>query len=74
MKPISRRVFLRNSAGAVAVTALGYRAMTAIYAENISGANERINIALIGCGGRGNFVALGLKDTYRKGYEIPDKV
>lgn len=60
MKPISRRVFLRNSAGAVAGTALGYRAITAICAENISGANERINIALIGCGGRGNFVARGL--------------
>ncbi|MDD5522889.1 MAG: Gfo/Idh/MocA family oxidoreductase [Kiritimatiellae bacterium] len=57
---ISRRTFLHHSVGTVTGTALGLGAMTAIGAENVSGANERVNIAMIGCGGRGNFVARGL--------------
>ena len=60
MKPLSRRTFLRDSAAVVAGTALGSRAMTAVSAENTRGANERINIALVGCGDRGNFVARGM--------------
>jgi hypothetical protein len=60
MKPLSRRTFLRDSVAVVAGTALGSRAMTAISAENARGANERVNIALVGCGDRGNFVARGM--------------
>ena len=49
---ISRRTFLRQSAGA----ALGMGALTALQAENVLGANEKVNVALIGCGGRGQYV------------------
>jgi len=60
MSSISRRMFLRNSAEVVTGTVIGLGALTAAAAENVKGANERINIAMIGCGGRGNFVARGL--------------
>ena len=39
---------------------MGLGAMAAKSADSVSGANERINFAMIGCGGRGNFVARGL--------------
>ncbi|MEP6534091.1 MAG: Gfo/Idh/MocA family oxidoreductase [Bryobacteraceae bacterium] len=47
---ISRRGLLRGTAvtGAVAVTAASY--------SRVMGANERIQLGLIGCGGRGNYV------------------
>src|SRR5512136_2918000 len=49
---ISRRTLLRSSAGGV----LGMGAWTAAGADRIHGANERVNVAIIGCGGRGRFV------------------
>jgi predicted dehydrogenase len=49
---ISRRSFLRQSAGA----ALGFGALTALQAQNVKGANDKVNVALIGCGGRGSYV------------------
>ena len=51
-KPFTRRSFLQRSAGA----ALGMGAWTALSADRVVGANERVNVALIGCGGRGSFV------------------
>jgi len=60
MKSMSRRTFLRSSAGAVAGAALGCGGRAAICSGAIRGANERIHVALIGCGDRGNFVARGL--------------
>jgi len=48
----SRRTFLRQSAGA----ALGFGALTALQADNVKGANEKVNLALIGCGGRASYV------------------
>ncbi len=48
---IDRRTFLGGSAATAACLAAGHRAR---------GANERIAIALIGCGGRGIFVARGM--------------
>ena len=48
----TRRSFLQRSAGA----ALGMNAWTALSANRVIGANERVNIAIIGCGGRGRFV------------------
>jgi len=52
VRPFTRRVFLRRSAGA----ALGLGAWTARSADRVVGANDRVNVALIGCGGRGSFV------------------
>lgn len=48
----SRRTFLQNAAGAAA----GLGAWTALSADRVIGANERVNVAIIGCGGRGRFV------------------
>src|SRR5688500_703153 len=50
---MKRRAFLKNIA--TSVTALS--TMSAFAAERVRGANERVNVALIGCGGRGKFVA-----------------
>ncbi len=49
---LSRRSFLQRSAGA----ALGLGAWTALSADRVIGANDRVNVAIIGCGGRGRFV------------------
>jgi len=47
---ISRRTFLRRSTGAAL-------ALTAAWPSlNVRGANEKVQVALIGCGGRGRFV------------------
>lgn len=48
----TRRTFLRRAAGAAA----GVGAWTALSADRVIGANERVNVAIIGCGGRGRFV------------------
>ena len=45
---MERREFVRNTAGASALTALS--------ASRIIGANNRIGLALVGCGGRGRLV------------------
>jgi predicted dehydrogenase len=52
---MNRRTFLKNTA-AVATASMFTRS-TAAQTQRIAGANERINIALIGCGGRGSLVA-----------------
>ncbi len=58
MKNIDRRHFVKKSsklaASAVVVPGLVFKP------KRVSGANERINFALIGCGGRGKYVARGL--------------
>jgi len=48
---MERRDFLKNSAGA------GVAAWTAVSASRVLGANDRLNVGLIGCGGRGTFDA-----------------
>ncbi|MCX7885677.1 MAG: Gfo/Idh/MocA family oxidoreductase [Verrucomicrobiae bacterium] len=53
---LSRRKFLGTSTK----TAFGLGVLSALQRRNVIGANERINIALIGCGGRGNYVIRGL--------------
>ena len=55
MNGMSRRTFLR-SAGAAA-------ALTAASAERVLGANDRINVGVIGCGGRGRYVTWGLLEN-----------
>lgn len=55
---VSRRRFLKNStlaAGAVALAANTSRAQDAKPARRTIGANDKINIALIGCGGMGSY-------------------
>jgi predicted dehydrogenase len=55
-KKLNRRAFLRQGLAAGATAGFALSRMTAAgYARTI-GANERINIALIGCGGRGRYV------------------
>ena len=49
---LTRRTFIRRSAGA----AVGLSAWTALSAGRVIGANDRVNVAIIGCGGRGRFV------------------
>jgi predicted dehydrogenase len=52
---MNRRSFLRTAAGTTAAMAMA--PSTAASAGNVIGANERVNVALIGCGGRGRLVA-----------------
>lgn len=60
MKTITRRRFMSKGGQLVAGVALG--SWTAASAQRVLGANDRINLALIGCGGRGRFVARGLAE------------
>jgi len=56
----TRRRFLKQTASGTAAFTLGSTALTG---GRILGANERIGVALIGCGGRGRFVARGLVEA-----------
>ena len=56
MKRTSRRDFLATARDALA----GAATLSLIGAGEALGANERINIGLIGCGGRGRYVAYGM--------------
>ncbi len=38
-------------------------ALTALSASRVRGANDRVNIALIGCGGRGRYVARLMREA-----------
>lgn len=51
-KVVSRRGFLGSAAGAVASGV----AWSALSQTQVAGANERVNVAIIGCGGQGRFV------------------
>ena len=55
MNPQSRRYFLGNSGRAGALAALGAIVHPIARASSAS-PNERPNVALIGCGGRGLFI------------------
>jgi hypothetical protein len=48
MKEVNRRDVLRAASGAAALTAAQY--------SRVKGANERVKLGVIGCGGRGTFV------------------
>ncbi len=60
MERITRRHFLSKSGKAISGTALSGMALSAVNPARALGANERVNIALIGCGGRGRLVTQGL--------------
>jgi predicted dehydrogenase len=54
---MQRREFFKTSAGA------GIAAWTAVSADQVRGANDRLRIGLIGCGGRGTFDARLMRGT-----------
>ncbi len=55
MKAMDRRAFLQRSG-----LAAGAGAFVAATGGRVLGANDRVNFALLGCGGRGRYVAYGL--------------
>jgi len=60
MPESNRRQFLAGSARSAAALYLGGVAGGLIHPRTILGANERVRFAMIGCGGRGRYVARGL--------------
>jgi predicted dehydrogenase len=60
MARTTRRNFLLSSGKGLAGAALASVGLSALSSERVLGANERINIALIGCGGRGRMVLRAL--------------
>ncbi len=52
----SRRLFLRDGMAAGAAAGLAFSRMTASSYARVIGANDRINLGLIGCGGRGRWI------------------
>ena len=56
MESMSRRQFVKRTAASFGAVALSTAA------HPILGANERVNLALIGCGGRGRALARGFID------------
>ena len=56
---IDRRDFLKGSLGSVAGISLATTAL-GTFPQRVLGANERVRIALIGCGGRGGYLAKGM--------------
>ncbi len=68
MERMNRRDFLDESIRGAAGMSLGVMAFS-MMSRQVIGANERVNIALIGCGGRGkivarNFIEQGAEITY----------
>ena len=61
MERINRREFLNRSIRGAASVSLGAAAVSGgLPPARALGANERVRIALVGCGGRGRYVTLGL--------------
>src|SRR5438309_11104277 len=56
---MKRRQFIKR----VAQTAAALSAASAVSAERVLGANERVRFGLIGCGGRGMFDAKLMRDV-----------
>jgi predicted dehydrogenase len=56
MARMTRRGFLSKSGKSIAGLAVGPAALSAVSARRVLGANERVRVALIGCGGRGRMV------------------
>ena len=55
---MKRREFIRG-----VIQAAGTVAATALSASQVLGANERVIVGLIGCGGRGRYVAKLMRDV-----------
>lgn len=59
MKRMNRRRFLNSSLRSAAGMSMGMAALAAT-SRRVLGANDRVHIALLGCGGRGRIVTRGL--------------
>ena len=60
-KKVTRRNFLSNSSkGLIGGSVFAGAVLSSTDPKHVFGANEKINLALIGCGGRGRYVARGL--------------
>ena len=59
MNPMTRRGFLSHTSARAAELTVGAMALSAVSYRRVLGANERVRMAIIGCGGRGMGV-LGL--------------
>ena len=60
MKRCTRREFMTTSVKTAAAVSTGASALTAANHARAAGANNRVNVALIGSGGRGPIVAYGM--------------
>jgi predicted dehydrogenase len=60
MRHINRRQFLNKTLRGAAGISLGAATFSLARPRHVLGANERVNIALIGCGGRGRYLARGM--------------
>jgi len=58
---MKRRHFLRSAFQSGAALAASGLATPALSADHVAGANERVNVGLIGCGGRGRFLTRHLR-------------
>ena len=71
MKPRTRRTFLREvaagAAGGVLAAAPTAQASTAVSQDRVAGANRRVRVALIGCGGQGGG---DLRNALRLGAQV----
>lgn len=59
MKEIDRREFLKQASTFSGKTMLAGTALSALGHGKVLGANERVHLALVGCGGRGRILARG---------------
>ncbi|MBM4018312.1 MAG: Gfo/Idh/MocA family oxidoreductase [Planctomycetes bacterium] len=62
MPPVSRRTFLSRTGKMAAGAAVAGFAYSAARAESAPAASERVNVALLGCGGRGRYVMRGVAE------------
>jgi len=60
---MKRRQFIRTAAHSSMVAAASCFAAPALSARQVPGANERVNVGLIGCGGRGLYVARQMRSA-----------
>lgn len=62
MSRMNRRQFLNSSIRGAAGMSPGAAALSLTWPSRVLGANERVNVALIGCGGRGRYLARGMAE------------
>lgn len=62
MGRINRRQFLNRPIRGTTGMSLGVAGFSFTWSRRVLGTNERVNIALIGCGGRGKYVARGMAE------------
>jgi len=59
---MNRRQFLKSSISGAAAMSFGVAASSLATPRRVLGANERVNVALIGCGGGGRYLARGMAE------------